>query len=240
MPANISQEITSLSQRKQKKRYHDIAVGLQKTGAHCSQQAAQSMEQRGDFSKAGRQIREACCGVLTPADCFPTASWSCIQPPPLAHREALQRTLQPSSRRAQPSLHLRHIWWSSEQIWRSSSGRKRWWSDISQMGWPPAPGLPTSLMSASHLAIPSLLTICPALGYLSLVSSEFACYFKEIFLFPSVFFLLLSAILSSKTGIGSLAITWLQRERTADGGTKTMKQFSFSSSQVQLLVLPDY
>lgn len=101
----------------------------------------------------------------------------------LLHTEALQGTLQwtcpitlpvQSSAAAafllpctQRSKHLIHIWWSSEQIWWSSHGRKRWWSDISQMGCQPAPGLLTSLMSASHLVILSLLMICTTLGSLS-------------------------------------------------------------------------
>lgn len=46
--------------------------------------------------------------------------------------------------------------------------------------------------------------------------------------------------MSSKTGIGTLAITWLERERTSDRRTKTVKQFSFGTSKVQLLVLPGY
>lgn len=69
--------------------------------------------------------------------------------------------------------------------------------------YPPAPELPTSLMSASHLVILSLLIICMTLG--SLVSSELAFYLKEVF-YHYVFFLILVVILSSKTGIRSLAI----------------------------------
>lgn len=68
--------------------------------------------------------------------------------------------------RTQPSKRLLHIWWSSEKIWWSSSGRERWWSHISQ-GCPLEPGLPTSLTSASHLVIFSLLMICTTLGSLS-------------------------------------------------------------------------
>lgn len=45
--------------------------------------------------------------------------------------------------------------------------------------YPPALELPTSLMSASHLVILSLLIICMSLG--SLVSSELAFYLKEVF-----------------------------------------------------------
>lgn len=111
----------------------------------------------------------------------------------------------------QPSKHLLCIWWSSEQTWCSSSGRKSWWSDVSQMGCPPALGLPTSLTSASRLVILNHRMICTTLG--TLVSSELAFYFREILLLQQVFFLLLPVILSSKTGIGNLAITWLEGER---------------------------
>lgn len=75
---------------------------------------------------------------------------------------------------------------------------------------------------------------------LSLLSHQSLHFTLRRSFFFIVFFLLLSVILSSKMGIGSLAITWLERERTADGETKTVKQFSFISSQVQILVLPDY
>lgn len=65
-----------------KKRYHDSAVVLPRTkGARCSQHTARCMEQGGECSRAGRQIREAnlcccpdvggllcnCCKVLLPA-----------------------------------------------------------------------------------------------------------------------------------------------------------------------------
>lgn len=77
------------------------------------------------------------------------------------------------------------------------------------------------------------LTICTTLGSLSSHHS-----LQKSFFF-TVFFLLLSVILPSKAGIGRMATAWLERQSTADGGTKAGKQFSFISSQVQLLVLPD-
>lgn len=91
-----------------------------------------------------------------------------------------------------------------------------------------------SLMSASHW-LSSLSSHDLHNSGLSLIPLELA----EILLFHTVFFLLLSVILSGRVGIGSLDTAWLERQSAADGGTKAVKQFSFISSQVQLLALPD-
>lgn len=62
--------------------------------------------------------------------------------------------------------HLVQIWWSAEQVWWCSRGRRSWWSDITHMS-----KVPTSLMSTPHLVIPSL-SWSAQLWTHSVVSSE--------------------------------------------------------------------
>lgn len=86
---------------------------------------------------------------------------------------------------------------------------------------------PASLMTAPHLVILSLM-VCTTLE--SVVSSE-VC-FKGILCFHSGFYLLLSVIWSSKTGIWSLAIPGLEREdcRWKDSNCGAVQPHQFTAA----------